>query len=165
MKHLKSFLKLTAVTLLTTATISTAQAQTSEMFGLGVILGDPSGLSGKMKWDAAHSVDMALAYSSGRRNGLQLHADYLWDRARTWGTTEGPIDMYYGLGGRIITYNNRHDNRDESLISIGPRGSIGVNFNINNPNLEFFGELAAILELAPSVGVDLDAGIGCRIRF
>jgi hypothetical protein len=142
---------------------SPVQAATSEPFGLGVILGDPSGLSAKLKMDQAHSVDGALAYSSGRRSGLQLHADYLWDHARSWGTTEGPLDMYYGLGGRIITYDENYNHK--GLISLGPRGSIGLSFNINNPNLEFFGELAAILEIAPSVGVDLDAGIGARIRF
>lgn len=157
--------KFLAAVALSVATFSTAHAQ-SEQFGLGVILGDPTGLSGKMKWDESHSVDMALAYSSGRRSGLQLHADYLWDRARSWGTAEGPLDMYYGLGGRIITYDERkNDGRRESLVSIGPRGAIGLSFNINNPNLEIFGELAAILEIAPSVGVDLDAGIGARIRF
>jgi hypothetical protein len=70
--------------------------------------------------------------------------------------------MYYGLGGRLISYN---DNEDRGKISLGPRGSLGLNFNINNPNIEFFGELAMILEVVPSIAADLDAGIGARIRF
>ncbi|HEY8269587.1 MAG TPA: hypothetical protein VIG33_01760 [Pseudobdellovibrionaceae bacterium] len=134
----------------------------AENFGLGIILGDPTGLSAKAKLDERHAIDGALAYSSGRHSGLQLHMDYLWDRARSWGTTQGPLNMYYGLGGRLITYNDREDN---SQISLGPRGSLGLDFNINNPNLEFFGELAMILELIPSIAADLDAGIGVRIRF
>jgi len=134
----------------------------AENFGLGVILGDPSGLSGKMKLDGAHSLDGALAYSSGKHSGMQFHATYLWDRARSWGTTQGPLDMYYGLGGRLISYN---DNKDKSQISIGPRGSLGLCFNINNPNIEFFGELAMVLEVTPSISADLDAGVGARIRF
>ncbi|MGZ3745098.1 MAG: hypothetical protein ACXWRA_15000 [Pseudobdellovibrionaceae bacterium] len=137
-------------------------APAAENFGLGVILGDPSGLSAKAKLNEAHSLDAALAYSSGLHNGLQLHMDYLWDRARSWGTTQGPLDMYYGLGGRLISYNDRHDN---SQIALGPRGSLGLSFNIHNPNLELFGELALILDLVPSVDADLDAGIGVRIRF
>lgn len=134
----------------------------AEDFALGVILGDPSGLSGKMKLNGAHSMDGALAYSSGKHSGMQFHADYLWDRARSWSTTQGPLDMYYGLGGRLISYN---DDKDKSQISIGPRGSLGLNFNINNPNIEFFGELAMILEVTPNMTADLDAGIGARIRF
>jgi hypothetical protein len=139
-----------------------ATAAHAEDYALGVILGDPSGLSGKAKQDGAHSIDGALAYSSGKHHGMQFHADYLWDRARSWGTTQGPLDMYYGLGGRLISYNDDHDN---SKLSIGPRGSLGLDFNINNPNLEFFGELALILEVSPEMTADLDAGIGARIRF
>ncbi len=133
-----------------------------EDHALGVILGDPSGLSGKMKYDGRHSIDGALAYSSGRHSGLQFHADYLWDRARSWGTTHGPIDMYYGLGGRLISYN---DEDHKAQVSVGPRGSLGLDFNINNPNIEFFGELAVVLEVVPSMTADIDAGIGARIRF
>lgn len=140
---------------------SKAQA---EDFGLGIILGDPSGLSAKMKLDHGHSVDAALAYSSGRHSGLQLHADYLWDRARSWGTTQGPLDMYYGLGARLISYEDHYHDHD-SGVSFGPRGSLGLSFNINNPNVEVFGELAMVLEVVPSIGADIDAGIGARIRF
>lgn len=134
----------------------------AEDFAVGVILGDPSGLSAKMKYDGSHSLDGALAYSSGKHSGMQFHVDYLWDRARSWGTTQGPLDMYYGLGGRLISYN---DDRDKSQISIGPRGSIGLSFNVHNPNIELFGELAMVLDVAPSISADLDAGVGARIRF
>ncbi|WP_413291119.1 hypothetical protein [Bdellovibrio sp. HCB337] len=134
----------------------------AEDFGVGIILGDPTGLSAKMKLDGSHSLDGALAFSSGKRTGAQFHADYLWDRARSWGTTQGPLDMYYGLGGRLVSYE---DDDDKSKLSIGPRGSIGLNFNINNPNIEFFGEVAAILEIAPSMAADLDVGVGARVRF
>lgn len=134
----------------------------AEDFALGIILGDPTGLSAKMKLNESHSLDGALAYSSGRHSGIQLHGDYLWDRARSWATTQGPLNMYYGLGGRLISYK---DSKDKSQISVGPRGSLGLNFDFFNPNIEVFGELAAILEIAPSIEADLDLGIGARIRF
>lgn len=134
----------------------------AENFGLGVILGDPSGLSMKMKLDEGHSVDGALAYSSGWHHGLQFHADYLKDRARTWHTNGGgPINMYYGIGGRLISYND--DRKD--LVSLGPRGVMGLNYDIVNPNIEFFGELALVLDVVPSIGADIDFGVGARIRF
>lgn len=141
---------------------ATGSVASAEDFAVGVILGDPTGLSGKVKLNERHSIDGALAFSSGKHSGAQIHADYIWDRARSWGTTEGPLNMYYGLGGRLISYN---DDRNSSKISIGPRGSLGLDFNINNPNIEFFGELALVLEVVPSITADLDAGIGARIRF
>lgn len=144
------------------ALMLTATVVHAENYALGVILGDPSGLSGKVKYDNNHSIDGALAYSTGKHSGMQFHSDYLWDRARSWETTQGPLNMYYGLGGRLISYNDDHDN---AKVSIGPRGSLGLNFNVNNPNIELFGELAMILEVAPSMTADLDAGVGARIRF
>lgn len=155
MKALKIFVTLSLI-------FFSASYAAAEKYGLGVVLGDPTGVSGKMKLNDAHSVDAALAYSSGRHSGLQFHSDYLWDRARSWDTDEGPLHMYYGLGGRLISYE---DKDKKSQVSIGPRGSLGVTFNINNPNLEFFGEGAVVVEVAPSINVDLDAGIGARIRF
>lgn len=142
--------------------LSVSSMARAENFGLGIILGDPTGLSGKMKLNEAHSLDGALAYSSGKHSGTQFHADYLWDRARTWATDQGPLHMYYGLGGRLISYNDEHKH---SQISLGPRGSLGLSFDIHNPNIELFGELAAILELTPDISADIDAGIGARIRF
>ncbi len=134
----------------------------AEDFAAGVILGDPSGLSVKMKMDEGHSLDGAFAYSSGKHHGIQFHADYLRDRARSWHTSGGgPINMYYGIGGRIISY----DDSKKSEVAIGPRGSLGLNYDFFNPNVEVFGELALVLEVAPSVDADIDFGVGARIRF
>jgi len=134
----------------------------AEDYGVGVILGDPTGLSVKMRLDGENAVDGALAFSTGRYNGLQFHGDYLWDNARSWHTEQGPLGMYYGLGARVISYK-KPDDRSE--VSVGPRGSLGVHLNINNPNLEIFGELALILDVAPAMTADIDAGVGARIRF
>ena len=133
----------------------------AEDYAVGVILGDPTGLSVKMKLDDTNAVDGALAYSTGRYSGLQFHGDYLWDNARSWHTEQGPLAMYYGLGGRIVSYKKD----DVNEVSVGPRGSIGAHLNISNPNLEIFGELALILDVAPRMAADVDAGVGLRIRF
>ena len=69
--------------------------------------------------------------------------------------------MYYGIGGRIISY----DDTKKSVVALGPRGSLGLNYDFFNPNVEIFGELALVLEVAPSVDADIDFGVGARIRF
>ncbi|MGZ3775020.1 MAG: hypothetical protein ACXVCY_14115, partial [Pseudobdellovibrionaceae bacterium] len=90
---------LAAITLTTTVFTTEAQATNS----LGVVVGDPTGLSGRFGLDSKHSIDGALAYSSGYYEGLHIHATYLWDHARSFATKQGPIELYYGLGGRLIT--------------------------------------------------------------
>lgn len=151
------------ILLFATASMANAIEGSKEQFAIGVILGDPTGLSGRAKFDGEHSVDAAIAGSTGRWPGLHLHADYLWDRAHAWETTQGPLFMYYGLGGRIISIHD--DDSNNGKLSAGPRGSLGILYNFNNPNLELFGEGALILDIVPEIDVDLDIGIGLRIRF
>lgn len=146
-------------TLITTVLL-TSPAMASN--ALGVIIGDPSGISGRMEWDSRHSIDGALAYSTGYHNGLHIHGTYLWDRARSWSTAQGPIDMYYGLGLRMISITK---GSDDGKLSFGPRAPVGLIYNFNDPDIELFGELALALDLTPKTDIDLDVGFGARIRF
>ncbi|MBO9668757.1 MAG: hypothetical protein J7501_18300 [Bdellovibrio sp.] len=130
---------------------------------LGIVIGDPTGLSGRFGLDGDHSIEGALAYTSDHYRGMHIHGTYLWDRARTFNVqNSNPIYMYYGIGARIITINSGEHDGD---VAIAARAPIGLLFKINNPNLEFFGELAAALNVTPNVDADLDIAIGCRIRF
>lgn len=129
---------------------------------IGAVIGDPTGLSARLGADGNHSYEAALAYSSGHYEGLHIHATYLWDRARQFSTQEGPIELYYGLGARIITINKGKYDGD---IAIGPRAPLGLLYNFNNPDLEVFGEVSLAMDLAPKMDVDLDVGVGVRVRF
>ncbi len=130
---------------------------------VGVVLGDPTGLSGRFSLDGTHSLEGAFAYSTGSRSGVHLHATYLRDKARTFSIeNSGPIEMYYGIGARLIAIDSgKHDGK----VALGPRVPLGLLYNINNPNLEIFGELSLALDIVPETDVDLDAGIGVRYRF
>ncbi|HEX7673778.1 MAG TPA: hypothetical protein VF412_06390 [Bdellovibrio sp.] len=129
---------------------------------LGVVIGDPTGISGRFGLDNAHSLEGAFAYSFGHYEGTEIHGTYLWDHARSFKTTEGPINMYYGLGARMIFINHGDHDGD---IALGARAPLGVLYNFNNPNIEVFAELALALDIVPSTDVDLDIGIGLRVRF
>lgn len=131
-------------------------------FAVGAVLGDPTGLSGRAAIDGQHSVDAALAYNSGNYSGLHIHMSYLRDRARTFATTEGPIELYYGLGVRLISVDKGKYDGDTM---IGPRAPLGLLYNFKNPNVEVFGEIALALDIVPRTDVDLDVGVGVRLRF
>lgn len=129
---------------------------------LGAVIGDPTGISGRVGLDGKHSIEGAIAYSTGHYEGLHLHGTYLWDRARNFATSEGPLELYYGLGVRVIAINK--GSRDGE-IALGPRAPLGLLYNFHNPNVEVFGELSLALDLVPKTDVDLDVGIGVRVRF
>ncbi|MEQ1722998.1 MAG: hypothetical protein ABL930_07455 [Pseudobdellovibrio sp.] len=135
----------------------------SQEVQLGVIVGSTTGLSGKYDLGNDRAIDAALAYKFDNVNGLSLHADYLFNRARTFNVGEvSPINFYYGLGARLI---NIIDGSDNGKTRLGVRVPFGIYYTVNNPNLELFGELVPVLDLAPRTDVYVDVGLGFRIRF
>jgi hypothetical protein len=130
---------------------------------LGLIMGSPTGLSGKVELPNNRSVDFAMAYSLHDDLGFEIHADYLVEKARSLSLTGlVPMELFYGIGLRIVDIRKgKHD----SDTAVGPRAPVGITMDINNPNLQFFAELALVLDIAPETNTDLDAGIGFRYRF
>ena len=71
-------------------TFSSINAQ-DKNFGIGVILGEPTGLSGKYWISPERAFDAALAYSFLEDNkSFAFHANYLY-------LLEGVIDMHYKM--------------------------------------------------------------------
>ncbi|AGH95962.1 hypothetical protein [Pseudobdellovibrio exovorus] len=135
----------------------------AEEMQLGVILGSLTGISGKYRLDNGRAIDGALAYTFDGRKGMSIHADYLIDPARRLNAGElTPLNLYYGLGARVSDIT---DGSDRGKARVGIRAPIGINYLTTNPNLELFGELVPVLDLAPSTDVHLNAGIGARFRF
>lgn len=132
-------------------------------YQLGVVLGAPTGISGKASIDNNHAIDAVLAYSLADELGLEFHADYLIEKAHSFSTNTGsPFDLYYGIGARFVNITSgKHDND----VAIGPRAPIGLTYQINKPKLEFFGELALAFDIIPATNLDLEGGIGVRYRF
>jgi hypothetical protein len=51
-------------------------------FGIGVILGEPTGLSAKYWISPYCAIDGALAWSLDKKSRVQIHSDYLWHNYR-----------------------------------------------------------------------------------
>lgn len=134
-----------------------------EEYQLGVVLGAPTGLSGKMSLGGNRYIDAAFAYSLADDLGLELHADYLVENAHAFHiNAASPVMLYFGIGGRVAVIDKgRHDGD----LAFGPRAPIGLNYKMVNPNLEFFGELALCMDLVPDTNTDLEGGLGVRYRF
>lgn len=132
-------------------------------FQLGVMLGAPTGVSAKANLEENRSIDAALAYSLADELGLEFHTDYLVEKAHTFSIQEGNLlNLYYGIGARIVSITKGSHDGDTAL---GPRAPIGLTYQINNPRVEFFGELALAFDIIPSTNLDLEGGIGLRYRF
>ncbi len=148
---------LSTVLCLTMIFCSLASAVAAERpFGLGVIVGEPTGLSAKYLLNRENAIDLAVAWNLSGDNDFTLHADYLWHVYDLIKVNTGEMPVYFGVGGRM----DLRDNKDDKF---GVRIPVGVSYQFADPKfLELFGEIAPIIDLAPSTKLDLSVAIGAR---
>lgn len=144
------------------ASLKMADADTPGPFGLGIVIGDPTGLTANYRLSQQRSVDAAVAWSFGRHRGFELHSDYLWHRANLFRIEKLSFDWHYGLGARLI---NLDDRNVSERTYFGPRVPIGLSTDFNKSTFELFGELALVMNLVPATALDLDFGLGVRVYF
>lgn len=126
--------------------------------GLGIIVGEPTGVSFKQWTGRAHAVDAAAAWSFVDEGALHVHADYLWHWFDRVDEVEGGrLPLYVGLGGRIKF------GEDDELI--GVRIPFGADFLLDDAPVDIFLEIVPILDLAPETEVQINAALGARFWF
>ena len=130
---------------------------------VGVIIGSMAGISGKYDLGADRALDGAISYSTDSKYGTSFFIDYLINKARRFSVGQmSPVHFFYGLGLRVLSIRS---GRDSGHSRLGVRAPLGVNYQVSNPDLEFFGEIAPTLDITPSTDVYFDVGLGVRIRF
>lgn len=125
---------------------------TEKKFGVGIVVGTPTGLSGKyFLEDKKHAIDGSFSISS---NFLYSHVGYLWHNFQVFGKVEeGQLPLHYGLG--IITMGGH----------FGIRGVMGVSYIFKNYPFDLFIELTPVLAIVPKTEAFLSGGIGGRYFF
>ncbi len=141
--------------LIAVLTCSTAQAQ-DRGFGLGVILGEPTGISGKLWTGHGTAIDGAVAWSFEKKSSMHLHGDLLFHNFNRARVNKGKLLFYYGIGARV---------KFEDDSKVGVRVPLGINYLFANSPLDFFLEIVPILDLAPSTDFSLNGAIGIRYFF
>lgn len=127
-------------------------------FGLGIILGEPTGISGKYWLSDKHALDFGIAYSFAHvHSSFSLHGDYLIHNS-SWIRSGEPLSVYYGFGARI-----HFSNKDEN--TLGARGVIGIVWISHSLPIDAFIEAAPVFNLFPSTSLHLDLAIGGRYFF
>jgi hypothetical protein len=137
-------------------------------FGLGVILGEPTGISAKLWVSPVNALDFGLGWSvggdrinyNGRYDGgsrVHFHMDYLWHWFDAIHSSER-FPLYTGIGGRINT-GAGYD------ASAAVRGVFGIAWLPSQVPIDVFLELVPSLQVVPSTGFGIDAGLGARFFF
>ena len=135
-------------------------------FGLGLVFGNPSGISFKTSSRGATAIDGAISWDLGEeKSHIKLTADYLWHHDK---------HFYYGIGGQgkfISGEDEKDEDKEEEeesdieKMNLKVRIPFGARKVFRDPPIEVFGELAALVGFFPSVKIGVGAAIGFRYYF
>jgi hypothetical protein len=128
--------------------------------GLGVIVGEPTGLSAKHWLGGRTAVDAAAAWSFlVSYAALNVHADFLVHHPEWLSVPSGELPVYYGIGGRI-----KLASAGERL-RLGARVPLGIEYIFEDLPIGLFLETALLVDVVPSVDLSGHGGAGARFYF
>lgn len=138
--------------------------------GLGLIVGEPTGVSAKLYLSDTTAVAGAAGFGFVG-GGLQVHADYLW---HPWIVTKEKkfvMPAFIGLGARVFSHNQGRG-ADADDLHLGIRAVAGILFDFTEVPLDAFVEVAGIVEYRSGAGAHggipkfgINAGAGVRYYF
>ena len=151
---MNKFLVKSILTLLLLSGVSIAQ---SSGYALGIIAGEPTGISAKYWTTTTTAFDFGLGYSFERNSRMHLHADYLFHARNIFNTTEN-VSLHYGPGGRIRLV-------EDGKSRLGIRFDVGLTWIPKNSPVDVFLEIAPLLDIIPETDFSFNGGIGVRYYF
>jgi hypothetical protein len=171
MSSMNNYFMKKIILILTTLFLSNLSHADSNNFGLGLILNNPTGFSGKYRLSKSRSIDGALGYSFGSSNVVTLHSTYIWENNQGFKVDQTYIGYYFGIGGALYSRDKTKkvphwadDNLNDEL-GLAVRGLGGLNYYFNSPRIEVFAELALNFFFVPATDVDFGIAIGGRYYF
>jgi hypothetical protein len=140
-------------------------------FGLGIILGEPTGVKGKVWLSELNAVDFGFGWSVGGFNldrydvstdpntsRFHVHVDYLWHNFDFIQANQR-FPIYWGFGARM----NSGAGYDNSFAARGVGGIAWV--GTRETPIDVFLEVVPVLQFNPSTRIGLNGGLGARYFF
>ena len=144
----------------------TSLARTQGKFGVGLIIGEPTGVAWKYRISGANAVDGAIGLSPGDR--ARFHVDYLWEKHSF---QEENLSLHYGAGLAFGVGDSRYlalESGDTYVfvqhdLGFAFRGVVGLTYMFPRSPFDAFLEIAPLLIVSPASGMGIDAALGVRI--
>lgn len=146
--------------------------EANKTFGLGLELGEPTGLNGKyfISGDRALNFGIGDIYNYFDRFGFEIYGDYMLHPVSLISNETFELPFYVGLGARILDFEDRSTAPFDSAFAFGVRVPLGVSFDFNNVPIDIFIQLVPVLDFFAGyrnhvVFPFLDASFGVRYWF
>lgn len=134
---------------------NTPTNQRESRVGLGGQIGEPAGVTLKIRNPGATSIDILAAWVRDDVFFVNVHG--LLEKHIS---SNQNLHLFYGPGGYVGFHDRVHD--DDEVVA-GISASVGLGFLIEQ--FEIFGQLIPRLDLTPATDGDLGVGVGARYYF
>jgi hypothetical protein len=124
-------------------------------FGIGFILGSPTGISFKTWTSSIGAIQGRLDWS---RDRLNIQIGFSKHNFEQINVNKGKMPFYYGLGTRYKLLEN-NENR------LGLAGIFGIEYILETRPVEVFLEFSPVLDIVPSMELGISGGLGLHYYF
>lgn len=131
-------------------------------FGLGVLLGEPTGVSAKLLMGSRNAADLGLAWAFGNEL-FAVHADYLFSFPGLVVVKGADVPPFVGLGAYLHAVGAPRDGGTD--VAFGVRFPVGIAHLFTSAPIEVSLELVPCLVLVPGTDFNLQGGIAVRWYF
>jgi hypothetical protein len=181
MRSQASVLSLVAALAILAPRVAAARDAPSHPFGLGLVLGEPTGLTAKLYLPQPFALQFGVGFVDDfdGRDGLDANLDFLWHPAILARTPALTMPFYIGVGARLADFDHdyivngvRYVDHDTRL---GVRMPFGLLIDFTRAPLDLYFELALVVDLVyfdETYGpyhtrdrVGFNGGVGLRYYF
>ncbi len=144
-----------------TGPVFTTQERTGGAFGLGVAIGAPTGVHGRLWLGQFSAVQFSAGGDNGKQRSISATLDYIF-RLHSFQQADGEytIPIYAGAGARFGT-----EIWGQLELSFGPRAVGGVAVFVKDMPLDFYFEVAPAIYVVEQAGWSIDGQIGAHYYF
>lgn len=136
--------------------LGVAKTASAQDFGLGLMVGEPTGLSAQFALTGADALNGAVGFNILDEGRLYIHLDYIRTLAELASTSSVVIPFYFGIGGFVAADKNA---------SVGARVPFGIQFDFTSAPIHIFAEIAFRLRLIEDIKAGAAGALGFRYFF
>lgn len=133
---------------------STSNYTSNGKFGLGIELGTPAGLNGKLFLSPNRALNFGVGWLYDNYNynrngaGIHLYLDHLWHPFSISDNPTFKLPFYIGVGGALWSFREYDDRRyPDRYTAVALRVPVGIAFDFNNIPLDVFIQLTAVVDV------------------